>query len=282
MRIDSHQHFWDLSRGDYDWLTPDLSEIYRDFGPADLEPYLATNKIDGTVVVQATDTEAETEYLLSLADKFDWILGVVGWVDMEKSTAPAQIAEFAEHPKFVGIRPMIQGLADDAWMLRPTLEPAISALIEHNLCFDALVLPKHLVHLKPFLARHPDLKVVIDHGAKPNMKSDQFQPWADQMASIAQKSSAYCKLSGLVTEAASGWIDDDIVPYARHVLGSFGPERTMFGSDWPVVNLAGSYDAWAQAAAQFCSHLEPKDVSSVFGLTATNFYGLLMRLNARK
>ena len=176
MRIDSHQHFWDLSRGDYDWLTPDLFEIYRDFSPVDLEPLLASNKFDGTVVVQATDTEAETEYLLSLADRHDWIWGVVGWVDMENPAAPARIAEFAEHPKFVGIRPMIQGLEDDAWMLRPALAPAISALIEQNLCFDALVLPRHLGHLKMFLSRYPDLKVVIDHGAKPNIKADQFQP----------------------------------------------------------------------------------------------------------
>lgn len=272
MILDAHQHFWQLSRGDYDWLTPDLGKIYQDFSPDDLAPLLTENNVSGTIVVQATDTEAETEYLLSLADKHDWILGIVGWVDMELDTAHQSIARFAKHPKSVGIRPMIQGLADDKWMLRPALTPAISALIEHNLSFDALVLPKHLPHLAKFLQTYPDLRVVIDHGAKPDIRNRLFQPWADQIEQIAKNSNAFCKLSGLVTEANSGWSDKDIGPYAEHILNCFGPSRVMFGSDWPVLNIAGTYLRWVQMVQSAIEQYSEAQQASIFYGNAERFY----------
>lgn len=272
MKIDAHQHFWILERGDYDWLTPDLAPIYRDFTPDDLHPLLKAEGFNGTIVVQATDTEDETDYLLSLADAHDWILGVVGWVDLEGEDATARIAKFAENRKFVGVRPMIQSLEGDDWMLRPTLAPAISALIAHGLCFDALVMPRHLPHLQKFLNTYPDLPVVIDHCAKPEIRSDLFQPWADQIKEIAENSTAMCKLSGLVTEAKPDWTAEDILPYADHILTCFGPDRVMFGSDWPVLNLAGNYKKWSALARTLCLELSAIEKDAVFGETARRFY----------
>jgi L-fuconolactonase len=244
MIIDTHQHFWKLDRGDYSWLTPPLAPLYRDFLPADLKPLLAAAGVDGTIAVQAADTEAETRYLLGLADAHAWILGVVGWVDLEAAAAPAAIANLVEHPKLVGLRPMIQDMADDAWMLRDALAPAIAAMIRHDLTFDALVKPHHLRHLKEFLARYPDLRVVIDHCAKPEIRNRAFDDWARDMAEIGRSGRVFCKLSGLVTEAAPDWQPDDLAPYVKHVLSAFPPNRLIFGSDWPVLNLASDYGAW--------------------------------------
>lgn len=272
MKIDAHQHFWNLNQGDYDWLTPDLKPIYRDFSPADLKPLLTAAGIGGTIVVQATDAEAETEYLLSLAQAHDWILGVVGWVDMAAANAPERIAYFAKNQKFVGIRPMIQGLDDDAWMLRPGMEPAISALVELGLTFDALILPRHLTHLQRFLDMYPDLPVVIDHGAKPDIHNGHFQTWADQIKFIAANSKAYCKFSGLVTEASPFWNKSDIKPFANQILEAFGPERVMFGSDWPVVNLASNYGEWFEIAQNLCQALTESQREAVFGGNAYKFY----------
>ncbi len=272
MRIDAHQHFWDLSRGDYGWLTPQLGGIYRNFLPADLQPLLKTAGIDGTILVQAADTEAETEFMLSLADKTDWIMGVVGWVDMAAKATPDSIARFARNPKFRGIRPMLQGMDDDHWILRPELAPAVRALVENGLAFDALVTPRHLASLLEFLQRHPDLRVVLDHCAKPAIRDGSFQPWADQISEIAEKTSAFCKVSGLFSEKSSDQNPQEIIKYARHVLACFGPERVMFGSDWPVLTLAGSYDDWTDIATEICADLNPEQQEQVFGGTAARFY----------
>ncbi len=248
MVIDTHQHFWKLDRGDYGWLTPELEKLYRDFLPGDLKPLLDTAGISGTIAVQAADTEAETEYLLSLADTHDWIRGVVGWVDLAAETAPASIARLAAHPKLLGLRPMIQDIPDDAWMLRDDLRPAIDAMIEHDLTFDALVMPRHLRHLKAFLVKYPDLRVVIDHCAKPEIRNGACEGWAQDMADIAGNTQVFCKLSGIVTEASVNWQPSDLEPYISHVLDVFPPDRLLFGSDWPVLNLASDYKTWHEIA----------------------------------
>ncbi|WP_420013081.1 amidohydrolase family protein [Tateyamaria sp.] len=244
MRIDTHQHFWKLDRGDYGWLTPELAPLYRDFAPSDLKPLLDAAGIDGTIAVQAADTEAETEYLLSLTQEHDWIVGVVGWVDLEAPSAVDSLYRLAAHPKLVGIRPMIQDLADDAWMLRDAIAPALAAMAALDLTFDALVMPRHLVHLKAFLARYPDLRVVVDHCAKPEIRNQAFEPWASDMTQIAANPQVFCKVSGLVTEANADWTAEDLAPYVAHVVQAFGPARVLFGSDWPVVNLASEYGQW--------------------------------------
>ena len=253
MKIDAHQHFWKLERGDYGWLTPDLKPLYRDFDPDDLRPLLEAAGIDGTIAVQAADTEAETEYLLSLADRYEWIMGVVGWTDLEAKDAPATIERMAQHTKLVGFRPMIQNIDDDAWMLKDNLRPALETMAALNLTFDALVMPRHLGHLSEFLKKYPNLRVVIDHGAKPEIHLGNFDSWAADMATIAKSPQAFCKLSGLTTEAGPNWRPDDISDYIDKILQVFTPARVLFGSDWPVLNLASDYGTWSsivQSAVQ--------------------------------
>lgn len=268
MKIDAHQHFWKLARGDYSWLTPQLEQLYRDFGPADLKPLLDAAGIDGTIAVQAADTEEETGYLLSLAETHDWILGVVGWTDLEAPNAPATIERMAQSPKLVGLRPMIQDIEDDAWMLKVSLRPALDAMVEHDLTFDALVMPRHLQHLLEFLHIYPDLRVVIDHGAKPEIRNGHFDTWAASMATLAKTSQTFCKLSGLATEAGPDCQPEDLSPYIAEILQEFTPARVLFGSDWPVLNLASSYDAWL-AIVQDAAAADRQDI---FETTAHRAY----------
>lgn len=273
-RIDAHQHFWTIGRDDYGWLTPALKPLYRDFQPADLAPLLADAEIERTLLVQAAPTVAETRYLLELADRHDSVAGVVGWIDMTSASAADDLAELAANPKLVGIRPMIHNIEDEAWITRPDLAAATEAVIERGLCFDALVRPQHLPHLLEFLQRHPDLKTVIDHGAKPVIAKGLWQPWADRMSEIAESTDAYCKLSGLLTEANPDQGYDDLLPYMEHLLATFGPERLMWGSDWPVLLLAGKYPGWRAMAERFLGRLGPQEQAQVLGATAASFYGL--------
>lgn len=242
--IDTHQHFWRLSRGGYGWMPEDLPVLNRDYEPEDLEPLLKASGVTGTVTVQADDNEEETRFLLSLADRTPWVLGVVGWVDLENQAAPARIEELARHPKFLGIRPMIQDIPDVDWMLRPELATGLKTLQDLDLTFDALVLQKHLPNLAGFRELYPDLRIVIDHCAKPVFAEGQFDLWAAGMSRMAESPNTFCKISGLLTEAGPESGIDDVAPYIDHVVSDFGPTRVMFGSDWPVLNLAGSYARW--------------------------------------
>lgn len=275
MRIDSHQHFWSLQRGDCGWLTPELETLYRDFLPPDLQPMLEATGVAQTILVQAATTVAETEYLLSLANQHPFIAGVVGWVDMdEPDTALADLERLQSNPYLLGVRPMIQNIADPEWMLRDSLTPIFEKLIELNLRFDALVLPAHLENLRQLLARHPQLQCVIDHGAKPDIATASWQPWADNMAALAQETNCYCKLSGLLTEAGERADDDSLKPYIAHLLQCFGAQRLMWGSDWPVLTLAGEYSEWLQQSERLLKHLPDAERDAIFGDTANTFYGL--------
>jgi L-fuconolactonase len=270
--IDAHQHFWRIARGDYGWLTPALGAIYRDFMPDDLAPMLARHGITGTILVQAAPTVAETHFMLDIARDTPFVKGVVGWTELEAAYAPAAIAELAADPLLVGLRPMVQDITDDDWLLRPALKPALDAMVAHGLVFDALVLPRHLSRLKAFIERYPNLSIVLDHGAKPLIRDRVMEPWATDIATIAAFPHVVCKLSGLVTEAASDWQASDIAPYAAHILKVFGPQRVLFGSDWPVVNLAGGYDRWREAALSFIAHLNDADRAAVLGGNAQRLY----------
>ena len=275
MRIDGHQHFWTTQRDDYGWLTPDLEALYRDFVPEDLQPLLDQAGVDHTVLVQAAATTDETRYLLGIAEYHSMVAGVVGWVDMDSPTEAIEaLDEFVQHPKFVGIRPMIQDIEDPAWIDRPELKIVLEALVQSNVCFDALVRSVHLPFLLNCLTRHPDLRVVIDHGAKPNIAAGEWQPWADGIAAIANLTSAYCKVSGLITEADSSQTYDDVMPYLDHLLEVFGSERLIWGSDWPVLNLAGDYDGWYAASIERLSQLAVQDQENILGRNAIQFYGL--------
>jgi len=270
MIIDAHQHFWQLTRGDYDWLTPEIAPLYRDFMPDDLAPHLSRNDIDGTILVQAAPTVAETVFLLEIAERTPFVLGVVGWTDFTATTAANDIEQLAKHPKLVGLRPMIQDIADDTWMLRPDLAPAFEAMIEYDLTFDALVLPRHLPHLRALLSRHPKLRTVIDHGAKPDIADAKFVSWANDMEAIAHDTNAYCKLSGLLTEAGTDWTKADVAPYVTHLFDTFGPRRLVWGSDWPVLTLAASYDDWHEMATSFIPNAS--DRNAIFGANALDLY----------
>lgn len=274
MRVDAHQHFWTLARGDYDWLTPELTVLYRDHTPHDLEPLLAAHKIDATILVQAAPTIAETHYMLELAMQHKFIQGVVGWVDFESQDAASVITSLAKHPRLVGLRPMIQSIENTDWMLGANLTGAFTSLVEHKLVFDALTLPKHLPNLIQLLNRHPDMRMVIDHGSKPSIKTGSFQPWATDMALIANESEAYVKLSGLVTEASEDWSVDDLKPYVDHLISSFGPNRLIWGSDWPVCTLASSYEKWCNTTDTLLSDLDHADRSAILGGNAVQMYNL--------
>ncbi len=272
--IDAHQHFWRVDRGDYGWLKPALEPIYRDFMPEDLAPLLAACDIGQTILVQAAPTVAETKFLLDIAARTPFVAGVVGWVDFDGPDAPDAIARLATDPTLVGLRPMVQDIADDDWLLRPSLAPAFRALIAHGLVFDALVLPRHLSRVAHVLDRHPDLRVVIDHAAKPAIREgpSAVAPWRDELAAVASSPRVHCKLSGMVTEARRDWTLDSLRPFAETVLGTFGTERVLWGSDWPVVNLAGGYDRWRATSLALLAQLPATAQAGVLGGNAQRVY----------
>jgi L-fuconolactonase len=277
-RIDAHQHFWNPARGDYFWLRADMS-ICRSYGPFDLAPHLRNCRIDGTVLVQAAPTFNETEYLLGIADATPFVCGVVGWVDFEKRESRAAMERLAAHRKLKGLRPMIQDLPDDRWMLREDVAWAFAAMAALGLVFDALVFPRHLDHLLRLLQRYPALVSVIDHGAKPNIRDAQFAGWAAAMNRLATETTAFCKLSGLATEARAEWTVEDLRPYVDHLLQAFGPRRLIFGSDWPVATLATDYERWVAVVEALTTACSADDRAAIFGGTAARVYRLALRAN---
>ena len=199
--IDAHQHFWRLDRGDYGWLTPALGAIHRDFAPVDLAPILARHGVSATILVQAAPTLAETHWLLDVAHRTPFVAGVVGWVDFDAGDAPEQVAALARDRKLVGVRPMVQDIGDDEWLARPAHGPVFDALVAHGLVFDALVLPRHLTRLARVVERHPALRVVVDHGAKPRIREREIDRWQADLAVVAAYPHVACKLEGHDTEA---------------------------------------------------------------------------------
>lgn len=274
MIIDAHQHFWTLERSDYGWLKPELTALYADFQPGDLEPVLAAHGVDGTVIVQAAPTEAETVYLLELASRWSIARAVVGWVDLTSTRAADSLEHLARNPLLRGIRPMIQDEPDADWMLQQALSRSLQAVHGCGLTFDALVQPRHLRTLAILVDRHPDLPVVIDHGGKPEIATDAFGSWADDIRALGERPQVMCKLSGLLSEAGSRTADADLRPYVEHLLECFGPTRLMWGSDWPVLTAASDYGLWLEQARRLVQGLGADEQAQIFGRTATRFYGI--------
>lgn len=276
--IDAHFHCWQMSRADYGWLdadlNPALTPICRDVSVGDWQAQSAPHGMAGGVLVQAAATEAETHFLLAQADANEAVLGVVGWVDLLAPDAAARIQKLARHPKLKGLRPMLQDLADPEWILNPALAPALQAMLDTALVFDALVKPVHLPHILTLAGRYPDLAIVIDHAAKPNIAAGEWQPWADGMAQIAAQTRAMCKLSGLMTEAGPDPKPDALQPYVQHVLKCFGAARLVWGSDWPVLELALCYADWWRYSQQLLAGLNSKEREAVLGGNARRLYGL--------
>lgn len=279
MKIDAHQHFWQPARGDYDWMPKDNPILNRAYDPSHLSPAIAEKDIDGTVVVQAAATVCETEYMLGLADATPFIKGVVGWIDFEDREHLAHLKRLALHPKFLGVRPMIQDIPDVDWMLRHDIQWAFEAIIDLDLSFDALGFPQHLSNFSTLMKRYPGMRVVYDHCMKPQIREQQagrdaFTEWAEKISLLAEETKGCCKLSGLITEADKGWTIEDLRPFANHVLQAFGADRIMWGSDWPVCRLEAEYEDWHEMAQQLVAHMTEKERAEIFGGTAARFYRL--------
>ena len=273
--IDSHQHFWRVSRGDYGWLNDEVKPLVRDFMPEDLEPLLRRAGIDRTVLVQAAATEAETDFLLDIAARTPFVAGVVGWLDMDADGFAGRLAHYRANPHFVALRPMLQGLDDDAFILRPRVLDNLRRVAESGLAFDILTFPRHLPHVARALEAVPGLRAVVDHLSKPPIAAGGLDPWAADIAAIAAFPNVSCKVSGMVTEARADWALEDLAPYVDHVATCFGPDRLLFGSDWPVATLAAEYGEVAHAArALLGRRFGPEDMDKIFGLNAASFYGL--------
>jgi L-fuconolactonase len=274
IRIDAHQHYWSLGLGHNDWPPADLAPIFRDFGPDDLRPLIKAAGVAKTVLVQAAPNAQETAFLLDLAEREDTVAAVVGWVDVWSPSAPADLERLKHHPKFRGIRPVLQGIADTVRILQPEAIRALEALPALGLRFDALIQPRHLPVIAALADRLPDLAIVVDHSAKPFIAGGIIEPWRADMTALAQRPNVCVKISGLVTEAGAGWSVARLKPYVQHLLDVFGPERVMFGSDWPVVNLDASYGDWWAAANELLADLDADARKAVFGGTAARFYGI--------
>jgi L-fuconolactonase len=275
--IDAHQHFWRLADRVGQWPPPSLAQIHRDFGPDDLLPLLDRCNVAGTVLVQSLPSVADTDGLLQLAGRHGFVQGVVGWVDLKAPDAVAQIDRLATHPRLKGLRPMLQDLDEDDWIDDPALDPAVAAMLAHGLCFDALVLPRQLRPLLAFAQRHPRLPIVIDHAAKPPIPRGELRPWLNDLGALAALPHVHCKLSGLLTEAGPFPHAQRLQPWMEAVYRLFGPERLIWGSDWPVLNLAGSYGGWLAMAMRLCEAQPGADdgtLAAVFGGNARRFYHL--------
>lgn len=276
MRIDAHQHFWKIDRNDYGWITPELPVLFRDYLPSDLEPHLQKHGIGKSILVQAAPTLEETEFILELSEQADFIAGVVGWLDLADSSYRKQYERFCQHPKFIGFRVMIQEMEDPNLVLSSAYVEALSYFAEQAVPIDLLVLAKQLPQLVRLLEQVPHLRGVVDHLAKPPIAKGVMEPWRSHMAEIAQHPNIYCKLSGMVTEAdPRGWKKEDFVAYVLETLDLFGPERVMFGSDWPVCLLAATYDEVVDLFRYTVQdRLSPEETEAVFGGNAAKFYKL--------
>ncbi|MFP6674082.1 MAG: amidohydrolase family protein [Pirellulaceae bacterium] len=276
-RIDAHQHFWQLTQPfDYRWLDdPDLSKIRRDFLPSDLRPLISAEGVNRSVFVQTQHNVKETEWVLELAQEHDFIAGVVGWVDLGSPECEDQVVELKSHPKFVGVRHITQDEPDDDFIVRPDVLRGLRVLEKHGVPFDLLFYVKHLHHAATLARELPDLPMVVDHLAKPRIREQVTDTWLPQLLEAAKYPNVYCKLSGMVTEADwQNWQTKDLKPYVDQALEAFGPKRCMYGSDWPVCELAASYAEVHQALVDLTAAFSSTERELIFGGTATHFYGL--------
>jgi L-fuconolactonase len=275
--IDSHHHLWQLSRGDYKWLTPDLTKLYRDFDTVDYLQVSQSSPVAESILVQAADTDAETDFLLQQADDNDFIVGVVGWIDMEASIEQScqRLNSLAVNFKFKGIRPMLQDIDDIDWILNSAFAPVFECLINLNLTFDALIKTEHLTNIYLLATQYPELNIVIDHCAKPDIANQEFDTWASALEMFENCRNVYIKVSGLPTEASINQNDVSYFEkYFDHVYQVFGADRMMWGSDWPVVNLNSNYLDWFSKSKQLIMNLSSQDQQAIWSGTATKFYRL--------
>ena len=275
MQIDSHQHFWLYEADEYPWIDDDKGALKVDYLPDDLTPLMAETGIDGTVAVQARQNLRETEFLLELADGYDYIRGVVGWVDLRAPDVAAQLERFAPHPRLVGVRHIVHDEADDRFMLGGSFLEGLAQLKPYNLTYDLLLFPRHLQVAIDVVKRFPEQAFVLDHISKPFIKDAILEPWKSGIRQLASFDNVSCKVSGMVTEAAwKKWTQEDYRPYLDVVFDCFGVDRLMFGSDWPVCTLSGSYSEVVGIVRTYIEALSDEEKTKVMGGNAAAFYGL--------
>jgi L-fuconolactonase len=275
LRIDAHQHFWIYNERDFSWIDDSMAALRRNFLPADLKTELKANDFHGSVVVQTRQTLEETRWLLALTEQNPWVLGVVGWADLCSPDISLQLKKLAEHPKLVGLRHIVQSEPDDRFLLRPEFLRGIAALEQFDLAYDILIYAKHLPVASEFVQLFPRQRFVLDHMAKPPIKVKEIDLWADGIRRLSAFPNVFCKMSGLVTEADwQHWTRDDIAPYLEVAFHSFGPDRLMIGSDWPVCLVAASYAQATGLVKDYILKQAPNGLSDVLGGNAQRFWRL--------
>jgi L-fuconolactonase len=274
LRLDAHQHFWKFDPLQFKWITDDMAALRRDFFPADLRPLLRSAGFDGSIAVQARQSLEETDWLLELSDEFDFIKAVVGWVDLQSPRLMDQLEQFSRHRKFRGVRHVLQDEADDEFMLRADFLRGIEALAQFELTYDLLLFPRHVPIAAGFVRRFPQQRFVLDHLGKPAIRFGTISPWADHLRDLAKSENVWCKLSGMVTEAAwKRWQPSDFTPYLDVVLDAFGPDRVMVGSDWPVCNVSGEYEQTNEIVVRYVEQFSMHEREAILGANCARFYG---------
>jgi L-fuconolactonase len=279
MNIDSHQHFWRFDPARDTWITDEMAVLKRDFMPADLKPDLDANDMDACIAVQASQSDQETFFLLDLANRHVWIAGFVGWIDLCSGNVEERLWYLSQFEKLRGFRHIVQSEPDDRFMLRPDFLRGISCLAQFNFTYDILIYPRQLPTAIELVSRFPEQRFVLDHIAKPTIKSGHLASedieWARHIKSLAAQPNVYCKLSGLITEAHwHRWRPEDFAPYLDTVFESFGAQRLMYGSDWPVCLLAGTYRQVIDLVADYVRADSADQLDQIFGGNAARFYGL--------
>ncbi len=275
MKIDSHHHFWSYSAAEYPWIGDSMAALRRDFLPEHLQAEIAAAGIDGVVSVQARQALVETEWLLSMADANPFIKAVVGWVPLVKPDVRDTLAAFAANPKFRAVRHVVQDEPDDGFILGADFNRGVSALRDFGLVYDILIFERQLAASIEFVDRHPQQVFVLDHIAKPSIGDNVIEPWRANIRELARRANVYCKVSGMVTEADwKTWSQEQLRPYFDTVLEAFGPQRLMFGTDWPVCLAASSYSRWVELVRKFSAQLSADEQGWLFGKTAVQAYGL--------
>jgi L-fuconolactonase len=276
LKIDAHQHCWQFDPVRDNWITEDMSVIRRDFMPANLQPLLERNEIDGTVLVQTCQAESDNQFMLQLADNNDFIKGVVGWVDLQALDVEDRLKFYKDnHPKMKGFRHVLQAEPDEQFMLKDSFKRGIGLLSKYGFTYDILIYPNHIKYASELVSEFPDQKFVVDHLAKPHIKYKEIDKWARDIEELARSQNVHCKVSGMLTEADwYGWRTDDFTPYLDVVFHAFGTSRLMYGSDWPVCLLAGGYNRALEILQIYLSRFSPEEQGQFFGGNAINFYNL--------
>lgn len=273
--IDAHHHLWQYNESEYGWMTSAMATLRRDFLPSDMEAIAQELGVAGTVAVQARQTTHETAWLLDLATCDPRLLGVVGWVPLVNPNVADDLDRFAANPKLKGVRHVLQDEPDDIYMLRDDFNRGVAQLRNRNLAYDILILERHLPQTLQFVDRHPSQVFVLDHIAKPRIKENVISPWRENLLELAKRENVYCKISGMVTEADWNlWNIDQLRPYFDAALRAFGPKRLMFGSDWPVLTLAGSYRRWIETFQSLIAGCSPDEQNEICAGTARRAYRL--------